>query len=49
LGRALHCPRGALTRDIQDQVRGRAGRHQRMEHRTSMTILPLSKCSVLMC
>jgi ribonuclease HI len=47
LGGALHHPRGALTRDIQDQVRGQEGRHQRMEHQTPAPVLALIKCSEL--
>jgi transposase InsO family protein len=47
LGGAVHHPRGALTRDIQDPVRGREGRLQRMEHRTPAPVLSLSKCSNL--
>jgi hypothetical protein len=33
LGRGFHHPSGAPTRDVQDLVRGREGRHQHMEHR----------------
>jgi hypothetical protein len=47
LGGAFHHPRGAPTRDVQDLVRGREGRHQRMEHRIPATVLSLSKCSEL--
>jgi hypothetical protein len=47
LGGAVHHPRGALTRDIQDPVRGWDGRLQRMEHRTPALVLSLSNCSNL--
>jgi hypothetical protein len=45
LGGAVHHPRGALTRDLQDPVRGPEGRLQRLEHRTSVPVL--SNCSNL--
>jgi hypothetical protein len=47
LGGAVHHPRGALTRDLQDPVRGQEGRLQRVEHRTPAPVLSLSNCSNL--
>jgi hypothetical protein len=40
LGGAVHHPRSAPTRYIQDPVRGREGRLQLMEHQTPVPIYP---------
>jgi hypothetical protein len=44
LGRGCSSSTGAPTLNIQDLIRGRTSRLQRVEHRTPGAILPLSKC-----